>query len=129
MTDKQGNTLVLVLEDEPLIAWDLETALSEAGFTVALARSCFDAEGWLAEHSPDAAILDMKLGDGECVAVAKSLVERNVPFILHTGDDLFGRDEVFKSGIIVRKPADTVAVVELVGSMLVSGERQMLTMP
>ena len=121
--------VVLILEDEPLIAWDLETALSDAGFMAALARSCFDAERWLTDHSPDAANLDMKLGDGECVAVAKSLVERDVPFIVHTGDDLFGRDEVFKSGIIVRKPADTVAVVELVGSMLASGERQRQAMP
>ena len=61
--------------------------------------------------------------------MAKSLVERDVPFIIHSGDDLFGRDEVFKSGIIVRKPADTVAVVELVDSMLASGERQRRAMP
>jgi DNA-binding response OmpR family regulator len=116
--DKLENTVILVLEDEPLIAWDLESALTEAGFMVALARSCLDAEKWLTDHCPDAAVLDLKLGDGECVAVAKSLVERDVPFIVHTGDDLFGRDEVFKSGTVVAKPADTPAIVELARSML-----------
>jgi hypothetical protein len=48
--------VVLVLDGEP--AWNLQVALSNAGFVVALAFSCYDAERWLTDHSPDAAILD-----------------------------------------------------------------------
>jgi DNA-binding response OmpR family regulator len=66
--------LVLILEDEELIRMDLEAALGEAGFNVALARSCAEAADFLANHRPDVAALDVRLSDGECTAAAKKLI-------------------------------------------------------
>jgi hypothetical protein len=58
------------------------------------------------------------LKDGDGVTVARTLVEQGVPFIVQTRDDLDGREEVFKSGSVVIKPADSFVIVELVRSLL-----------
>ena len=118
MEDDHGKPLVLVLEGEPLVAWKLEVALTNAGFVVALALSCYDAERWLTDRSPDAAILDAKLTDGDGATVARTLVEQGVPFIVQTRDDLDGREEAFRYGSVVIKSADSFAIVELVRSLL-----------
>lgn len=98
--------VVLVLDEELLIAMDLEVALSDADFIVALATFCVEAERWLADQRPDAAILDIKSKDGHCVAVAKTLVAQSVPFIVVTDDRLANRDDAFRSGeVVVDQPA------------------------
>jgi DNA-binding response OmpR family regulator len=110
--------LVLVLEDEALIGIDLELSLTDAGFTVVLAASCAEADRVLADQRPDAAVLDVQLRDGDCVAVAKTLVAQGVPFIVHSASHIPDQDIVFRSGTIVRKPTDTPTIVQVVRSML-----------
>ena len=77
--------LALVLEDEALVAMDLESALLEDGFSVVLARSCSDAFSFLEGSRPDVAILDVRLPDGDCKIVARTLAQLGVPFIVYTG--------------------------------------------
>jgi hypothetical protein len=47
------------------------------------------------------------LADGVCVNVASALVERHIPFIVHSGytDLQAHKDTVFKSGTWMGKPA------------------------
>lgn len=94
-----ARSLVLVLEDEVLISMDLEATLIDAGFAVALARSCAEAADFLDDHRPDVAIRDVRLSDGDCTVTAKALVSLGMPFILHTGALLDGeRDKVLLWG-------------------------------
>lgn len=109
---------ILVLEDEMLIGLDLETSLVDAGFRVTLARSCLEAEDFLADHQPDLAVLDVRLSDGECVVAARMLVEHGVPFIVHTGMLQAAQDPIFMLGTPVTKPAETPAIVDLARSIL-----------
>lgn len=44
--------VILVVEDEAVIALDLDLSLSDAGYTVLLASSCADAERLLAAERP-----------------------------------------------------------------------------
>jgi DNA-binding NtrC family response regulator len=97
---------ILILEDQPLIALDLEQLLSLAGFdNLALLSSCAEAELWLKTNRPDAAIIDIVLRDGECSAVAHLLVARSIPFIVHSGNSKTASDAVFMHGTWVAKPA------------------------
>ena len=105
--------LVLVLEDEELISLDLEFALADAGFTVAVARSCAEAADFLADQRPDVAILDVRLRDGECTAAAQKLLAQGVPFIVHSAFVSSDADEVFRSGTLVHKPAGTPDLVKI----------------
>lgn len=104
---------ILVLEDEPLIGLHVEGTLVEAGFNVAIATSCAEAETILENLRPDAVVLDVDLSDGPCVAIAEKLVERRIPFVVHSG--YLSVDKVFAHGIAVQKPsnpADIVAAVK-----------------
>ena len=77
----------LVLEDEPLIAMDLEFAFEDVGHQAVVAVNNAEARQAMADHAIAGAILDVSLGDGEtCEPTAKLLSENNIPFVLHTGD-------------------------------------------
>ena len=80
--------LVLVAEDEAIIALELEDSLTSAGFGVAGPFStCAEAEAWLKAGAPDAAILDNQLKDGSCDALAADLSRRGVPLVIFSGYD------------------------------------------
>jgi len=78
--------VVLLLEDEALIALDLQAELESVGYIVAGPfETCTDALGWLAGNKPDCAVLDMVLKDGPSRDVALSLAERGVPLLVYSG--------------------------------------------
>jgi DNA-binding NtrC family response regulator len=81
--------VVLLAEDEAIIAIELEDSLGEAGFAVAGPfATCAEAEAWLKSGAPDAAVLDHELRDGPCDALIADLSRRGVPTIVFTGDAL-----------------------------------------
>jgi DNA-binding response OmpR family regulator len=76
---------VLLLEEEAIIALDVEFNLSQAGYTIAAVFSTSaGALDWLSDHSPGVAILDVRLKDGPSHHVARTLSERTIPFIVHS---------------------------------------------
>ena len=80
--------VVLLAEDEAIIAIELEDSLRAAGFAVAGPfATCAHAEAWLKTGEPDAAILDHVLRDGTCDALVRDLSRRGVPTIIFTGHD------------------------------------------
>jgi CheY-like chemotaxis protein len=81
--------LVLVVEDEFLIAWDLELLLERHGWrvlgpaaSVAQALRLLDGGG-----TPDVALLDVNLGGELVTPVAEALRARGVPFVLASAYD------------------------------------------
>jgi DNA-binding response OmpR family regulator len=102
---------VLVIEDEPLILFDLSQALEEAGATVLPATTTDAAMRHLECPSVAAAVLDWMDG-----GICQRLIERGLPFVIHTGrstSELGDRADV----PIVRKPArptEVIAALELV---------------
>ena len=81
-----GRPLVLVLEDEALIALNLQDDLQDAGYEVAGPfTTCAAALEWLQTETPDTAILDAALKDGPCREVALELSRREVPFLIYSG--------------------------------------------
>jgi DNA-binding response OmpR family regulator len=82
----QGKPLALVLEDEALIALDLQDELQDAGYEVAGPfTTCAAALEWLRTQTPDIAILDAALKDGPCREIALELSRREVPFLIYSG--------------------------------------------
>ncbi len=78
---------VLLVEDEPLIAMDLEDALIEMGLIVlGPAGSVADALDLL-QRDPDidGAFLDMNLRGERATAVADALGALNIPFVVTSG--------------------------------------------
>lgn len=107
---------VLVVEDEALLALELETGLRELGCeVVGPARNLAEAQR-LAESEPRlaAAVLDVNLGGGELVfTVADALAARGVPYLLATGYGSAGPLEGRDAGAVavLRKPYQRAALV------------------
>jgi two-component system, response regulator PdtaR len=86
--DKPANSRphALVLEDEALIALNLQDELQDAGFEVnGPFTTCAAALRWLKTGTPALAILDAALNDGSCNEVAEELSRRRVPFLIYSG--------------------------------------------
>ena len=96
---KMKNTLALVLEDEPLIAMDLEATLENAGFTVVTQMTCAEAQAWLAAHRPVVAVVDVQLRDGSSIDIAGKLDKIGVPFIVHSGEHPSQLEPPFDRGV------------------------------
>ncbi len=78
--------LVLVLEDEAIVALALQDDLQDAGHEVAGPfATCSAALEWLETAMPDMAILDAALKDGPCRDIALELSRREVPFLIYSG--------------------------------------------
>lgn len=105
---------ILIVEDEPLIMMDLEFAAEDRECEVLTAVSVAKAmaEIELASHI-DVAILDVTLGKGEtCLPIARMLEQRDVPYILHTGD-LDRQEEKVRQldAPLIAKPAASEKVI------------------
>lgn len=100
-------SVALLLEDEPLIALDLEQMLEEAGFDVSIVMTCADASAWLEIHRPDIVIVDIELRDGRPDHFVERLVHDDVPFIVHSGDHPDQHAGTpFAQGLWISKPAE-----------------------
>ena len=77
---------VLVVEDELILAMELERLLAGLGHAVlGPVPTVGRALRLLAWQRPDAALLDVNLGGESATPVAAALLERGVPFVLVTG--------------------------------------------
>ena len=67
---------VLIVDDEALIRRSLKMALEGAGYAVSLAASGHEALALLADEAPDCALIDLRLGDLDGLAVLRQARER-----------------------------------------------------
>ena len=81
-----ANRVVLVVEDDPIIAFDLETILKElACDTVVIFSDNRGAIDWLDDKTPHCAILDFKLTSENSLDTAHLLARRDIPTAFVTG--------------------------------------------
>src|SRR4051812_19241315 len=108
--------VALLLEDEPLIAMDVEASLKAEGFAVACLDSCAAAADWLRSNPPPSvAILDVELRDGPCHEVAQRLIDLEVPFVVHSAiPTSLTQDGPFAAGVWLPKPSSTGELMETV---------------
>ncbi|WP_205479239.1 response regulator [Sphingomonas arenae] len=77
---------ILLVEDEPVIAFAVEDMLADMGCeVVGPAFRLDDAQDLARAERIDAAILDVNLNDQRSYAVAEELERRSIPFLFATG--------------------------------------------
>jgi DNA-binding response OmpR family regulator len=118
--DHMRSACVLLVEDEALIALALADDLETAGYEVAGPfHRCSDSLDWLGRHTPDIAIIDIHLRDGSSHDLARLLRDRNVPFIVFSGEKRDGRvPEAFVGARWLSKPVSGRALLETVGDIV-----------
>jgi DNA-binding response OmpR family regulator len=104
MTDSLSGHLILVVEDEPLVAIDIADAFTDAGAQVLTALTLEDAMKLVETHGLTAAVIDHALRDGLTTSdVCERLNELSVPFVVYSG---FGEiTGACAAGELVQKPA------------------------
>jgi len=97
-------SLILVVEDDPLIALDLKATLEHAGVVVLGPAGRVRDAMLLAEKSlPVAAVLDVRLEVGTGLPLAQWLAERDIPFLFQTSDPTL-IDAAYSAAPVLRKP-------------------------
>jgi CheY-like chemotaxis protein len=108
---------VLVVEDDYLIGIDLADMLEHAGAdVVGPVVSVADALNAL-DPLPDAATLDVQLGEETSFSIADELARRGVPFVFATGTASL-IPAAYRSRPLCQKPLSHSAVLEALADML-----------
>lgn len=111
---------VLLLEDQPLIALDLEDLLQGAGMReVICLRSVEEGLGWLKTAMPSVIIVDYHLSDGASLSILQLAKQRHIPCVVHSA---VPRPEDVDQSLIdgmpwLDKPSDPAIFVETVLAM------------
>jgi len=98
---------ILIVEDEAMLAMDLEFTFEDEGAEILGPALSLDAAQKLIDSEPeiDAAVLDVDVGGHDVFPVASRLVERGVPIVFHTGhgsrEEL---DALFPGAVTCTKP-------------------------
>lgn len=113
-----ANCRVLVVEDETLIAMDIEAALQALGCVVVgptgkLATALQLAIG----EELDAAILDVTIRGGKVYPVAEQLLARGVPFVLASGYGDWALPEQLRNQPRLTKPFTAAELEEKLRSL------------
>jgi DNA-binding response OmpR family regulator len=112
--------LILLVEDEALIALALMDDLEAAGYRVAGPfHRCKDSLEWLSGETPDMAIIDIHLRDGSSADLACALRDRDIPFVVFSGDKRDGRvPEAFEGARWLSKPVAVRRLLETLDELV-----------
>ena len=109
--------LILVVEDEPVVALEVHQALRDAGAKV-IAAGYVESGLYTAEHpNLSAAVVDLGLGDGNGTTVCRRLRHLGVPFVVHTGYPAMLTTGEWPDVPVIKKPARGEQIVAAVASL------------
>ena len=110
---------ILIVEDEPLIAMELEELLNSTGFAVVgPVGTIGGALQAISSQQIDAALLDANLNGLPVDDIAVALTRKNIPFAFATGHDRDGLPKSFAAAPIIGKPFNHADVVATVSDIL-----------
>jgi DNA-binding response OmpR family regulator len=109
---------ILVVEDDPFIALDVQNVLQMAGATVVgPAHVLSEASRLVHTCAICAAVLDYRLQKGDTLALARELAERRIPFLFQTSDPT-GVADKYPQAIILAKPFEPQQLIAALDTLL-----------
>ncbi len=117
-SDKLKGCRVLIVEDEYLLAHDLEQALKLQGASIVGPIGQFDAAYRRAARDHfDVAIIDVNLRGEPAYPIAHELMRQRIPFVFYSGYEPNVIPERFAGVSLWRKPVNTSQLVEHIGQL------------
>jgi DNA-binding LytR/AlgR family response regulator len=116
---------ILIVEDQALVALDLQAVLEEHGAIVV--GPCLGLADAMRRTSGgdrlDGAILDVDLGDENVFDLADRLMEGHVPFVFHTGHPDLERLHLRYADVpVLLKPVRAEDVAHELGGVIIAAE-------
>ena len=110
---------VLIVEDEALLALDIEMILTARGCRiVGPIGTVAAAIGEIEQSPPDAAVLDLNLSGESALPVADALARYGVPFVFVSGYDRDHLPDRHRAAALVGKPYQPTHLVQtLIGTL------------
>ena len=113
---------ILAVEDEALIAMELEDMLEALGHEViGPAATAADALALLTRTRPDAAIVDVNLAGETSAPVIGALRDKAIPFILATGYEASELSWVTPCAPLLRKPYTARDMARILKTLAAAG--------
>jgi CheY-like chemotaxis protein len=110
---------VLVVEDDTLLAFEMQDILSDAGYdVVGPAATIAEALALIDSRNPHAAFVDCNLNGEPATAVALALTAKNIPFVVVTGSDHESLPAAFSNALFAGKPFRAARLLEIARSLL-----------
>jgi PAS domain S-box-containing protein len=120
--DLLSGVRVLIVEDEALLALEIQELLQSAGSTVIGTFSDLTRAGQAAQREAiDVAVLDTNLNGEMVYPLADDLVVRGIPFVFVTGYGTSNLPERFRSMPQVAKPFDPTSLTDELQRMMSQG--------
>lgn len=112
--------VILVVEDEAIIAHDLCETVEAAGYTVE--GPFYDPSSAMLsfqKHRPDVAILDINLAGGTAYSLAERMMADDVPVIFHSGQvDSNEVQALYPKASALAKPCPPAVLIDTVQQAL-----------
>ena len=109
---------ILMIEDEYLVAEEIRSCLTRAGFSpIELAATEDEALKCISDTRWDGAVVDANLDGHTIDTVADALFERGIPFVIVTGYDRRTLPERLGSVTVIEKPFRSKTLVDAVSSL------------
>jgi PAS domain S-box-containing protein len=113
---------LIVIDDEPLIAMDLESILTGAGCDViGIASTLAQAKTLVANADCDAALVDVNLSGHSVDELAATLAKRSIPFAFVSGHGREALPRGFQDAVLVRKPFGQDNLLAIVATLVGPG--------
>ena len=117
--DKQEHTRILIVEDAPMLALDLEELLVDAGFKIAgIAGKLEKALALIESGACDAAIVDANLAGVSASPLASALTARGLPFIVLSGYSSEHLQGAFPGALFFQKPFRPAQLIQALNTIL-----------
>src|SRR5450755_544101 len=121
--DKPQHARILIVEDEPTIAHDIQDLLVEAGFEIAgVAGKLEKALALIESGACDAAIIDVNLAGVSATPAASALAARGLPFIVMSGYSPVQLLGEFSAALFIQKPCRPAQIIQALNTILLTGK-------
>jgi DNA-binding response OmpR family regulator len=104
MNAQESRPLILIAEDEMMIAMMWEDLVKSEGFRVVMAARLPKGLELASTQPIDAAILDINLAGQESFPIADVLEHRHIPFMFSSGYGKSALPDVYQHALVLSKP-------------------------
>jgi DNA-binding response OmpR family regulator len=117
--DSQQKARILIIEDEPMLAFALEEFLIDSGFEIAGVAGRLETALTMIESIVfDAAIVDANLAGVNAGPAASALMARALPFIVVSGYLPSQQQRAFAGALCLQKPCPPERLIQALRSIL-----------